>query len=275
MLLHFACRHCGRALFAQEQFAGRLVKCPRCLGENTIPALPGGAAETSQSQGTDAEAPAARGGITVPAQGLISAAAPSQTPDRDGRADPTLLDMEKGPDGGVVQQEPRAPSRAGEPGEAPAAPPLASSEGMQVWYVLAACATAATAGWLLLLTASVWEKGPRGLVVCNVLLALGLLWNIRNMLGGYESAFFVAALVIALCMPLEAAFGLRVVDAATLAEFRRYDPQRYASITVDKLNTGFLVFFSIVGALMSIPAWIAGMKLDESKQAQAAAEKQP
>ena len=37
MAIHFNCTGCGKALFAQDQYAGRAVTCPGCQTSNTIP----------------------------------------------------------------------------------------------------------------------------------------------------------------------------------------------------------------------------------------------
>ncbi len=77
MPIHFACKQCGKALFAQDRYAGQAVLCPACNTRSTIPAP------------TPPEAPA--------------------TSDRPA-PDSTLIDMEKGPAGAAPQTP--APSEA-------------------------------------------------------------------------------------------------------------------------------------------------------------------
>src|SRR4051812_21620361 len=37
MAIHFNCKSCGKALFAQDRYAGQSVKCPACQTANSIP----------------------------------------------------------------------------------------------------------------------------------------------------------------------------------------------------------------------------------------------
>ena len=39
--VYFSCPHCGAKLHVNEQFAGRLMKCPKCAQTSTVAAAPG------------------------------------------------------------------------------------------------------------------------------------------------------------------------------------------------------------------------------------------
>jgi phage FluMu protein Com len=81
MAIYFSCRQCGKALFAQDQYAGRAVKCPGCQSENTIPAPRGGvpvpsasAEEKGDPELMDMEQPLAQAGDKRPAADLPGSA---------------------------------------------------------------------------------------------------------------------------------------------------------------------------------------------------------
>lgn len=50
MAIEFDCSRCGKPLFAQDQFAGRGIKCPGCGADQTIPSPAGQAPPEPQAQ---------------------------------------------------------------------------------------------------------------------------------------------------------------------------------------------------------------------------------
>lgn len=139
------------------------------------------------------------------------------------------------------------------------------------WRVLAMVVTSITAGWLVLLTMMAWRQAPPALIVFNLLLALGLLWNTRQMRAGPASVFLAGACAVMLCMPLDTLLGLALVDATLLKQFQSQDPQHYGNLTADDLNGAFGVLFTAAGVIFSVPVWIATVKVAALQRFRAAA----
>lgn len=236
MPIQFTCRRCGQALFAQEQYAGRLVKCPACQDENSIPAP--------------------RDCPVLPQAG--------SGPQRDDE----LIDMEQAP-------EP-LPAVAAPPPETSAGDALLNKaeRSAYTWRVLAMLFTIVTAGWLVLLTLETFQKAPATLAIFNLLLAGGLVWNATQMRRGPASVFGAVALAVLFCMPIDTILGLALVDEATMEKLRSQNPQYYASLTADSVNGSFGLMFSIVGLFFSIPLWIAGRKVMAFQRLRSSQEKE-
>jgi hypothetical protein len=85
MAIHFSCTKCNKPMFAQDQYAGRVVLCPTCQTRNTIPAAtpPAG---PQPLHGLEEESTFVPGRVQTPA---------SVSPLVEG--DSQLLDMEKPP----------------------------------------------------------------------------------------------------------------------------------------------------------------------------------
>jgi hypothetical protein len=165
--------------------------------------------------------------------------------------------------GTILDEELRAEEAA--PGERRAiAAVLADAEqSTHTWRVLAMVATVATVCWLSLLTTATYQKSPQTLVLFNVLLIVALVWNSRQMHRGPASVFLAAGLAIVLCMPLDALLGLTLFDAEYLKEMQKLpQDQEWASrVSVDQLNRVMCLLFAPVGFVVSIPIWIAMLKV--------------
>ncbi|MCY3020032.1 MAG: hypothetical protein NTW87_13525 [Planctomycetota bacterium] len=129
------------------------------------------------------------------------------------------------------------------------------------WRVLAVIVTACTVGWLVLLTMMTWGKAPATLTVFNILLVVGLVWSTRQMRQGPHNVFIAAAFAVAMCMPLDMALGLNLVDDEVLKELQKQDPKNFGTMTAQDLNGGIGVLFCVLGFMFAIPVWIAALKV--------------
>lgn len=109
MAIHFTCSQCNKPLFAQEQYAGRVVACPACQTRNTIPQAPP-PQPPQPLMGLEGETTFVPGKVQTP-----TAVSPLV------EGDPQLLDMEKPPVEELVMAG--APVTAPTPAASNVAPP--------------------------------------------------------------------------------------------------------------------------------------------------------
>jgi len=117
MAIHFTCSQCNKPLFAQEQYAGRVVVCPACQARNTIP-QPQPPQPPQPLLGLEGETTFVPGRVQTP-----SAVSPLV------EGDPQLLDMEKPPVEELVMvgAPPASTPPAAEFSAAPSVTPLPAS----------------------------------------------------------------------------------------------------------------------------------------------------
>jgi hypothetical protein len=163
--------------------------------------------------------------------------------------------------GTILDEELRAEEAAQHEHHAMAGMLAQAERSTHIWRTIATVAATVTTGWLVLLTMGMWREASPMLIAFNLLLIVGLIWNTRQMRRGPANVFLAAACAVVLCMPLDLLLGLTVLDADAFNELQKQDPQHYANLTLENVNRvmGFLV--TMVGFVISIPVWIAMLKV--------------
>lgn len=163
--------------------------------------------------------------------------------------------------GTVLDEELRAEESAQHEHRAMLAMLTQAERSTHIWRMIATVAATVTTGWLALLTMGMWSDASPMLIAFNLLLIVGLIWNTRQMRQGPANVFLAAACAVVLCMPLDLLLGLTVLDAETFKELQKQDPQHYANLTLDNVNRVMGFLCTMVGFVVSIPVWIAMLKV--------------
>ncbi|HEY3321179.1 MAG TPA: hypothetical protein VGP72_11985 [Planctomycetota bacterium] len=140
------------------------------------------------------------------------------------------------------------------------------------WRVIATLVSGLTIGWLVLLTLQVWApltnsslaSSPWPLMIFDPLLVIGMLWASRQMRRGPAQVFVTAAMTILLCMPLNILLGLPVSDAQLEEELVRQNA-RLAQLSPQErenlIRVLMLMLYTFIGAVLSVPVWVAALKV--------------
>lgn len=296
MPIYFACTNCKKSLFAQENYAGRAVLCPSCSTRNIIPPAPGQTVTSSDPLVVDmevapAETPPAEcvppntnacslaaalqaAGAEAQVSALPMAETPPVTPAAaaSDAAEPTkkcpmCAETIKAAArkcrfcNTVLDESLRGEEEKARRDHVMLGMLAVAERSTQVWRAISVIVTGCTVGWLVLLTVNLFFAGTAALPLAffNMLLIAGLFWSTRQMRHGPHNVFLAAACAVLLCMPLNIAMGLPLVelDAEQLKQMQKQNPQ----FTEEMLRAVAGMVYSGVGLFFSIPLWIATLKV--------------
>lgn len=253
MAIDFKCTQCGKALNAQQQFAGRRTTCPNCRFKMFIPleanlpvvAVAADPAKLDEKQEiAPDDAPEAQAGLKA----CPYCAEKIQAAARKCRHCHEYLD-----------EDLRRADEERRRNVAVAAYRDAVHRNARMWRAASIVATGFTYTWLVFEALSYFwqyiiggkiEPLPWVLIIFDMLLAYGLMRLTRVMRAAPASVFFIAAAAIISCGPLNV-----VLNAS------RY---HVASSLSKEPGENFSAYFwatAFIGLFFSLPVWFTGLKL--------------
>ena len=263
MPIHFSCVKCGKKLFAQEHFSGRPVNCPACGTGNTIPAPALAPAPVDSS-----ESEVAPGGA-LPAKPAPPAAVPLPPGPGDPPLRPCPLCAEKIQAaakkcrfcGAYLDPEAELQQR----GLENAVRQKSVRSSTSIWRIIARVATLAAIAWLMLLLIAILQQkdGSIFAALFDGLLIGGLLLSVVQMRNGPWHVFLVAALAVVVAMPLLSQLGFNMLTPETFRMIQEQNKNKpeLANFTAEQYEQGMWVMMSLAGMIVSIPIWIAALKV--------------
>jgi DNA-directed RNA polymerase subunit RPC12/RpoP len=269
MSIEFSCTHCGRPLFARDEFAGLLTACPQCETRQLIPPV----------FPTTPTTPA-------PPDALAhDALAPRPSSLAPFMCGPNLIDMERVPAAVLARAYDARDLSAAEVLDPYAAAETAPSSLALVrgMCVVTACLTALFLAWLMVgffhdtfsavskatsLSAIAWPVVAWSPVILNCALLAMLIPLTRSLRTGPAWMLLLAGVIVLCAMPLNVGFGMplpapdKLINAAAVRKALQLD----FNLTAADVRVLATTLFGFTGLLLSLPMWLAGaLALHEPK----------
>jgi len=287
MPIHFACSSCGKALFAQDQFAGRPIRCPGCQASTSIP-QPAGAIPAESPKPEPAQPPTDVSPVQPSIESVAGAAAAeirsaievteapaAASPPEPTRRCPICAETIKAAAkkcrfcNAILDETMRRDDEEARRKDFTAAALATAEKSVAVWRAVSTVMVGFSIGWIVWITASLWSlQQPHILMLFNPLLAVGLFWSSRQMRHGPHNLFLSSALTIAMLMPLNILLGMPMLGPEMQAEVMNKNPEMFKNLSdVEKENAwnvlrgSTILFFVITGFLFSLPLWITTVKV--------------